>query len=437
MARKILIRGSDVVTMDAALGDLPSADILIEDGAIRAVGPSLAEVGDAERIDGSGMIALPGIIDAHTCLWQTVLRGYVPDLWLGAYYSALLPLRRHYTPEDNFNAAYVGGFEMLSYGTTTVVDYCHNIGSPDYAPRSIEALKKTGIRHLFTYSFMTFQPDGFPAAARFDDARRIYDTFHAPAGLTTIGFGVDSIGAPALDKQLAFARALRAPSCIHVNEAGTIERLHALGLLGPDLLVIHGNLIANGELELMAKARVPICFTPTADTQGTPADVVRRAIDRGVDVVFGCDIPCSIASDTIGQLRVMFNVHGFLDGAMERSFSTVVGRRPPVRPGLPLLTPRRLIETATIVAARVLGLDDRIGSLTPGKRADIVLIRKGPFGDSIARDACAHVLLQTSPRDMDTVIVDGQIRMRNGVLAGFDADEAAAMIRASRERILS
>jgi cytosine/adenosine deaminase-related metal-dependent hydrolase len=433
----MLIRGAEVVTMDAALGDLPSADILIEDGAIRAVGPSLAAAAGAEQIDGTGMIALPGIIDAHTCLWQTVLRGYVPDLWSGAYYSALLPLRAHYTPEDNFNAAYVGGFEMLSHGTTAVVDHCHNIGSPDYAPRSIEALKATGIRHLFTYSFMTFQPDGFPAAARFDDARRVYDKFHDPAGLTTIGFGVDSIGAPALEKQLSFARALRAPSCIHVNETRTIGQLHARGLLGPDLLVIHGNLITNGELELMAKARMPICFTPTADTQGTPADVVRRAIDRGVDVVFGCDIPCFIASDTIGQLRVMFNVQGFLDGAMERSFSSVVGRRPAVRPGLPLLTPRRLIETATIVAARVLGLDDRIGSLTPGKRADIVLIRKGPFGDSMADDPCAHVLLQTSPRDIDTVIVDGEVRMKAGVLAGFDPERGAAMIRESRQRILS
>ena len=108
----------------------------------------------------------------------------------------------------------------------------------------------------------------------------------------------------------------------------------------------------------------------------------------------------------------MFNVQGYLDGAIERSFSTVLGRRPPVRPGLPLLTPRRLIETATITAARVLGLGDRIGSLTPGKRADIVLIAKGPFGDPVVDDACAHVLLQTSPRDIDTVLVDGKVRMK-------------------------
>jgi 5-methylthioadenosine/S-adenosylhomocysteine deaminase len=181
---------------------------------------------------------------------------------------------------------------------------------------------------------------------------------------------------------------------------------------------------------------MPLCFTPTADVNGTPADVVRRAIERGIDVVFGCDIPCSVASDTIGQLRIMFNVQGFIDGAMERSFATVTGRRPPMRTGMPLLTPRVLVEIATIVAARVMGLADRIGSLTPGKRADIVLIDKGPFGGSVVDDPCAHVLLQTSPRDIDTVIVDGKVRMRQGVLAEFDPDRAAWMVHASRKRIL-
>src|SRR5882757_5824430 len=436
MPKRIHIRGAQIVTMDESLGDFALADILVEDSVIRAVGPSL-DAADAERIDGAGMIALPGIIDAHTCLWQTVLRGAVPDLWPGAYYSKFLPLRSRFTAEDNFNAAWIGGFETLSYGTTTVVDYCHDIRGTTFAPASIAALKETGIRHLFTYSFMPVTPDEFASPQdRLGDGRRVYDEFHDPEGLTTIGFGIESIGAPGLEPQLAFARDLRAPSCIHVNETGTIDKLAAQGLLGPDLLVIHGNLISNPELERMAIARMPLCFTPTADTQGTPADVVRRAIERSVDVVFGCDIPCTVASNTLGELRVMFNVQGYLDGAMERSFSTVLGRRPSVRPGLPLLTPRKLIEAATITAARVLGQGDRIGSLTPGKRADIVLIRKGPFGDSVVDDACAHVLLQTSPRDIDTVLVDGKLRMKAGVLQGFDAQRAVRMIADSRKRIL-
>jgi len=438
MTRKI-IQGAEVVTMDKALGDFPVADILIENGAISAVGPSLDASG-AERIDGTGMIALPGIIDAHTCLWQTVARGHVPDLWSGTYGTELLPLRKRYAAEDNYNAAWVGAYEMLSYGTTTVVDYCHNVRAPGYAEASLKALKETGIRHLYTYSFMSADPGDFAQADRFEDGARIYDKFHDPKSLTTIAFGVDSIGAlgvkNGIERQLAFARERAAPSCIHVNETGTIEKLHAAGLLGPDFMVIHGNLITNGELELMAKVHMPICFTPSADVQGTPADVVRRAYDRGVEVVFGCDIPCLVASDTIGQLRIMFNVQGFIDGAIERSFAVVTGRRPPLRSGMPLMTPRHLFETATIGAARVLGMDDRIGSLTPGKRADIVLVRKGPFGDSTRGDPCAHVLLQTSPRDIDTVIVDGELRMKTGVLAGFDADRAARLIAASRQRIL-
>src|SRR4249920_1581853 len=193
MPKRIHIQGAQVVTMDAALRDFAAADILIEDGVLRAVGPSLDAAG-AERIDGAGMIALPGIIDAHTCLWQTVLRGYVPDLWPGGYYSTFLPLRSRYTPEDNFNAAWIGGFEMLSYGTTTVVDYCHDIRSPAFAPASLAALKETGIRHLFQYSFMPVAPDEFAGSQdRLADGRRVYDVFHDPKSLTTVGFGVESI----------------------------------------------------------------------------------------------------------------------------------------------------------------------------------------------------------------------------------------------------
>lgn len=436
MTERLLIKGAQVVTMDEAIGDFAEADILVEDGAIQTVGASL-EAGGAEIIDATDMIALPGIIDAHNCLWQTVLRGFVPDLWPGSYFSQFLPLRSKFLPEDNFNAAYLGGFEMLSYGTTTVVDYCHNVRGPGYAEASIRALKDTGIRHVFSYSFMSAQPDGFTSPeARFADARHTHQRFHDPAGLTTVNFGVESLGASGLEAQLAFARGLNAPSCIHVHQAEAVTELAKRGLIGPDLMVIHGNSLTNAELELMAKVGMPICFTPSADVQGTPADVVRRAMERGVDVVFGCDVPCHVASDPIGQLRVMYNVQGFIDGAMARSFGSVAGRRPPVGPGMPLLKPRDLIRIATITTARVLGMDDRIGSLTPGKRADILLVRKGPFGGSVAADACAHLLLQTSPRDIDTVMVDGKIRMRGGALRGFDAARAKAMVAESRSRIL-
>ena len=433
----ILIKGAQLVTMDPQLGDLARGDILVQDGVITAIGPDLPGDG-AEIIDASTMIALPGIIDAHNCLWQTVLRGFVPNLWTGDYFTKLLPLRAKFRPEDNFNAGYIGGAEMLSYGATTVVDYCHNIRAPGYAEAAIAGVQESGIRQVFTYSFMAQHGDGFGSLdKKFDDAEHIYEDFHDPDTRTTIHFGISSVGAATLDTELAYARALGAPSCIHVNGALNITDLHARGLLGSDLLTIHGNLITNDELAMMAEAGMPICFTPSADIQGTPADIVRRALTRGVSVVFGCDVPCHVASDTIGQLRAMFNVQGYMDGAIERSFAIVAGRRPPMRPDMPLLKPRDLLRIATIETARVLGMADRIGSLTPGKRADILLVDRGPFGHSIHDDPCAHVLLQTTARDIHTVMVDGEALVRGGRLTRFDAARAQAMVADSRSVILA
>jgi cytosine/adenosine deaminase-related metal-dependent hydrolase len=172
------------------------------------------------------------------------------------------------------------------------------------------------------------------------------------------------------------------------------------------------------------------------DVSGKRADVVGRAVLRGVPVTFGCDIPCHVASDTIAQLRIMFNVQTFLDGEVLRAFNTVNTPRPRPTAERPVLSPRKLLRMATIGTARALHMDDRIGSLTPGKRADILLVRADRFGSSVADDPCAHVLLQTSPRDVDTVFVDGRPRVRGGALVGYDEARARTLIAASRARIL-
>lgn len=430
----LLLQGADVVTMDAA-GDLRAADILIQDGAIAAVGRGLRADG-AQRLDASGCIALPGLIDAHTCLWQTVMRNWVPDLWSRRYFGELLPLRPRFEAEDNHIAGWIGGAECLSYGTTTVVDYCHNLGGAGYAEAAITGLQRAGIRHVFTYSFMNERPDGFSdARARFEDAAQVFDRFHNPAGLTTLHFGIESVGVPRLAGQLAFARERGVMSCIHVNVADDIRRLDAAHLLGSDLLAIHGNLISDEELDAMARAGMPLCFTPSADVQGTPADVVRRARLRGVPVLFGCDVPCHVASDLLSQLRYLFHVQGYIDGALARAEGPVNTRRPAPGPTMPLVRPRDLLRAATIEAARALGMDRTIGSIAVGKRADIVLIRNDGFGGATG-DPCDYVLLQASARDVDTVLVDGVPRVRHGRVDGFDAASARSLASGIRRRLL-
>jgi 5-methylthioadenosine/S-adenosylhomocysteine deaminase len=429
---KKIIQGAAIVSMDDAIGDLPRADILVSEGRIEQIGVDLDATG-AEIIDGGGKIAIPGLIDTHNCVWQTTVRGSVPDIWNDDYNDVLLPLRAKFEAADNLNAGYVGGSEMLSYGTTTVVDYCHNLGTTGMADAAIRGLQETGIRHVFTYSFAGFKGERFPSLqARLEDADRVYREFHRPGSLTTIAFGIRSVGAEAIPEQVAFARERGAQSCIHINRLNEISWLDKEGLLGPDLFAVHGNLITDPELDMMAKVGMPVCFTIPVDVQGTPADVVARALERNVPVIFGCDVASHVASDLLHQLRVMFYVQGFVDGARERALNTVTARRPRIRLGLPLLYPRALLRMATIGSAKVLGMDEEIGSLTPGKKADIVLINRGMFGDSTVDDACADILLQTSARDVSDVLVNGEHLVRDGSLARFDPQRVTAMRRGAK-----
>ena len=212
-------------------GRFPSADILIEDGAIVAVGPSL-EAGDAERIDGAGMIALPGIIDAHTCLWQTVLRGYVPDLWTGTYNTNCCRSGAATRPRTISTRP----MSAPSRCCPTAPPRSSTIATTSAAPttrrfdRGAEDDRHPASLHLFLHDLRAGQ---FPDGRRGSRMRAASTTSSTTRRPHHIGFGIDSIGAPD-SRAAAFSRALKAPSCIHVNETGTIDRLHAAGLLGPD-----------------------------------------------------------------------------------------------------------------------------------------------------------------------------------------------------------
>ena len=382
MAKRTIIRGADIVTMDADAGRLRFGrhpDRGRRDRARSARRSHAARCRDDRRHRHdrpAGHHRCPHLPVADRAA-RLRARPVARHLQHQAAAAARRATRRRTISTPPMSAR----FEMLSYGTTTVVDYCHNISGPDYAPRSIEALKTTGIRHLFEL-FVHDVPAGqlSRSAARFDDARR--DLRHAstiPTASPPSASASNSIGSPDISRA-ARLRARPQGAELHPCQRDRHDRQAAMprACSGPTSRSIHGNLISNAELEHDGQgAHAALLHADRrharhAGRRRAPRPRPRRR--RGVRLRH----PLLVASDTLGQLRVMFNVQGFLDGAMERSFSTVLGRRPAVRPGMPLLTPRKLIEIATITAARVLGLDDRIGSLTPGKRADIVLIAQGP-----------------------------------------------------------
>lgn len=438
-ARRTLIKGAQIVTMEETLGDLDTGDILVEGTDIIEVAPSIDAPAD-ETVDASGMIVIPGLIDAHSHIWETLLRGMGGGLWLDGYFKQILPRRRFYRHEDMYNAGFVAGHEMLTHGTTTILDYCHNLFRPGSAKAAIDGLADTGIRTLFGYNVRIYPGEEFKSREeKFAEAREVHDAYHKPGGMTGLVIAANEPFAASMDviaQDFAFARELKVPVTFHSIFSSHITGLHKAGLLGPDVMAVHCNVLTDDELDMMAEAGSSICFTPSIDVYGTPADVVARGRKRGVGITWGCDVPPKLRQDLLMQMNVMFHVQGYIDGALERSEGRAMnGRRPPARKGLPSLTPRGALSIATIETARILGMDQWIGSLKAGKRADMVMIDKGDFGWSLG-DPAEYVLMHAGSREIDSVMVNGAFRKRGGKLVDFDAAGLKARIKSSRDHIL-
>lgn len=430
--RSVLIRRGHVLTMDDQLGDLPVGDVLVKGSTIADIGPKLDETAD-ETIDAAGMFVLPGLVDTHIHLWQTTLRGLAADLWKGEYFTHVLPYRERYRPEDMYAGGYVGGLELLSHGTTTALDFCHAISSPSHVDSALEGLRDSGLRGVFGYSVKETPPGVWRSQdERFRDVERVRDKLDGRLSLMVALSDLETVDIETCVREMAFARGHGLRMTIHSNFERQITAMNDAGLLGPDLLPVHGNLMNDYELDLLAEHGTPISFTPSVEVYGAPCTVLGRALRRGIPITWGCDIPSFVNGDLLAQLRLVVHVQGYLDAQWERLNGRSGGRVP----GIPSLSPRDALRSATLGGATALGLGDRIGSLTPGKEADIVLLDSGPFGTSLC-DPAAHIVFQSGAQDVDTVLVGGEIRKRSGKLVDLDVSRVHQLIASTREHVLS
>lgn len=431
----LLVRGGNILTMDAALGDMERGDVLIEGGRIAAVGAGLQAAG-AEVIDASGMLVIPGLIDSHTHMWQAPIKGLGAALWGMADYSKhVFPLREKFSAEDMGDATYACGVEMLDKGVTTVLDFCHNVMSPAHAERALAAHAKTGQRILFAYgmlgSFKTLEAD---QPWRLEQVRSLSRSLSSP--LVRLGLALSSLehaGLKLVEREIALGRELDLPMTFHQNPPGQIRELHQANLLGADIVPVHANLAVEDELEALAALGGGISFTPEGEFfGGRSMSIMRRAHQAGVTPSLGVDIPSRVALDLFAQMRLTFGIMRNDEATEER----LAGRWPLARrPGTPHAEPRHMLEYVTVNAARAVGLGTELGRLAPGCLADLVLLRTGPYGMSLG-DPAAHVALQATPADVDTVIIGGTVKKRAGRLTDLDPAEAAAATRRVRERVL-
>jgi cytosine/adenosine deaminase-related metal-dependent hydrolase len=438
MSDRTLIRGGHVLSMDPDIGDLEKGDVLIEDGRIAAIQPSIEA--DAEVIDASGRIVIPGFIDTHRHTWETAIRNCAPNATLDDYFVEVLdtfaPL---YRAEDVYASNLAGSLECLNAGITTLVDWSHINNTPDHPDAAVSALKETGIRAQYAYGsantslakYWFNSAEVIPA----DDVRRIRETYiSSDDGLLTMGLATRGPGFTQDDvvkAEWALARELGIPLTVHVamgrlaGRYAMVEQLDRLGLLGPDTTYIHCCYFSDHEWQRVVDTGGTISIAAQVELQmGHGWPPVNKSYQFGLRPSLSVDVVTTVPGDMFTQMRAAFGAERSRVNATCWEANTTVPDT--------MLTARQMLEMATINGAHVARLEDKTGSLTPGKRADVVLVDARGINVAPVIDPVAAVVLCADVSNIETVIVDGEVRKRDGKLLA-DVDGARAKVEAARD----
>ncbi|MEU7278373.1 amidohydrolase family protein [Streptomyces sp. NPDC045431] len=420
-----LLRGAELVlTMDPGIGDGPlgtlrHADVLLRDGAIAAVGRRLAAPTGARVIDVTGRMVLPGFVDIHNHLWQSSIRGgcSTQDLygWLADCNSATLA---RIGPDDMYRFVHLAALDALQAGVTTLVDWVHPI---PYATseRYVQALDDSGLR--FVYAMMQSE-------ANADLVPRVKKELLDPLPLASAQVSVHA-GMYAVNRLRRFheiARDLGVMFNSHVLEHPVDRRddpigaLRLAGAFGPDLLMNHAIHLTDDEIALIAEHDVRVAHCPLSNMRLASGIMRLPALHaRGVKAGLGHDGGTNDTSD-------MFNVMKAAVG-LQRALHQDAG----VHPTIPAV-----LRMATLGGAECVGMADRVGSLTPGKRADVVVLDPGTLNFAPRFDWISQIVLNGQPPNVSHVFVDGRLRKAHGVLVDVDtetvireAELAAARVR--------
>ncbi|MGW4029223.1 amidohydrolase family protein [Streptomyces sp. NPDC004838] len=429
MPSSILIKNATIVTMDAQYGSLEGADLLIRGNRIEAIGAGLE--GPADKvIDATGKIVIPGMIDTHIHMWQQPLRGIASELWTHDIYKNVVSRSREsFSPEDYETAVYACGVEMIDRGITGAIDFAHGLLTREHAEAVFNAHHRTGQRVLMGYGLtLGYALDGQRYAEReqaekfehITELSRMVKT--GDDALVQLGVGLSEIEAVGMERfrgEVEFARGLGLRSTLHQNAPHQLRDMYEEGLLGSDLIPVHVNGASDEELRMVADADIAISVTPEVEVSvGRSLTVLNRAVKEGIKLCIGTDTPARVPLDLFSQLRISNTLMQAQDALQARD-----GGRLPLSPreNSATLKPGQLLATTTVNAAHALGLGGRLGTLTPGSLADVVILNTGRFGGLVGDPAAYAVVFGTSA-DVETVVVGGDVRKEDGRLVGVDED---------------
>jgi 5-methylthioadenosine/S-adenosylhomocysteine deaminase len=427
-----IIKHVHAITMDDALGELPDADIVLQGNRIVAVGPGLEAADGAAIVDGSRHLALPGLIDTHRHLWMSLFRGWPMD---GRLRPIQQELHHGYgvrmQPEDVYMAASVSLAESIDSGITTINAWEMNVQTLEHAAAVVRALEDSGMRGRYSYGPRTATPVAPVDTAGVSELQSSHFSSSDPvpnSGATgRIHLGMASRGVEMLEpdvwtQDFKFARENGIRLTAHVR-GPSIEQLEGKDALADDLLAVHGVSVEQRHIDYLARAGVPISVATAPMAKiGEPSSPIVQYMRGGVRVCLSIDsVSASDNSDMFSIMRMSVLKERNLYGDPT------------------VYSPAEALRQATIDGAVALGLGDVTGSLTPGKRADLILLRKDDTNMIPFNSAVAVAVFAAQPRNVESVWIDGVQRKREGRLVDFDvaalAERAQATITTLRRAV--
>lgn len=450
--REYVISGGQIVSQDPEIGRLDRGDVHVKNGRIVAVGTELDDPG-CEYIDASGKVVLPGLVNAHVHLWETQLLG-IGSNWVGDDYFELVHqgLVPAFTSEDSFRSTWLGARGQLSAGTTTVFDWCHNNSTPEHSDASIEALRASGIRAAFGHGTVKVRRADQPHFSTVPHPRAEAERLRGElendprVSLRLCILGPDYSTLAVTREDLALSRELDVPTSAHVWGAsnrvvseGYRELTAELGG-APRHNIVHGNSFEDDELRLLIDAGASFTGTPFAEIRDTPFRPLLSRIARlGGIPSLGIDSELMSSGSLLGTMRRAldvercfdaFEVHvAYLGGDAEmlrrkEERSTTIANAGGSLEARVRTSTEDVLHWATMGGAYALALEDRIGSVTPGKLADLVLIDASRAAGFPLMDPVSFVVDHVTESEIDTVLVGGEIVKRDGQMLHADRYES-------------
>ncbi len=441
--RRVLLHGATVLSMDPAVGDFVRGDILIEGKQIAAVASDLTHaVADGQGIvvDLTGTIAVPGLQDTHRHSWQNQLRRLIPNADQPQYVALMhVQLGPVYRPEDMYVGNLVSAMGAIDSGVTTVLDFSHNARSAAHSDAAVDAWVDAGIRcvHASCAPLQGAWDEQWPA-----DLKRLREErFSSEDQLVTLAMGVLGRAVPEIVPPAAlsadglrWARELGLPTSIDgmfgALASSQVEELGANGLLGPDMTYIHCQDISERAWQLIADTGGSVSLAPTSDASvGLTSAIspVQKALDMGIRPALSVDVECCLTSDMHSQMRHALNLQRMM--AFNRAYNGEADAPA-------LIGVRDVLDFATVQGAKANWLAHKVGTLSPGKEADIAIIRVDDVNSMPLNNAYGSVVLGADARNIESVFIAGRPRKWGREIVGLDRKALERRVLESRDYLL-